>query len=141
MVGQFRPKKLISDIKREFSAAEDLELSVFKSAAKHVLDKSLYSVGLCSQLSIGPSTSLLWSTEGHGHKKGKRSKFMLYHKASICLLFYSFLSIVILYYFFKAIHPCCISIMTYGFGVSLDISSFYPVMQFLSSNLSNICRH
>lgn len=80
LVGQFRPKKLISDIKREFSAAEDLELSVFKSAAKHVLDKSLYSVGLCSQLSIGPSTSLLWSTEGHGHKKGKRSKFMLYHK-------------------------------------------------------------
>ncbi|KAH9733554.1 hypothetical protein KPL70_010618 [Citrus sinensis] len=52
LVGQFRPKKLISDIKREFSAAEDLELSVFTSAAKHVLDKSLYSVGLCSQLSI-----------------------------------------------------------------------------------------
>lgn len=80
LVGQFRPKKLISDIKREFSAAEDLELSVFKSAAKHVLDKSLYSIGLCSQLSIGPSTSLLWSTERHGNKKGKRSKFMLYHK-------------------------------------------------------------
>lgn len=92
MVGQFRPKKLISDIKREFSAAEDLELSVFTSAAKHVLDKSLYSVGLCSQLSIGPSTSLLWSTERHGHKKGKHSKFMLYHKASILpsILFISF---------------------------------------------------
>ncbi|KAK0583284.1 hypothetical protein LWI29_035417 [Acer saccharum] len=79
LVGQFRPKKLISEIKREFSNADELEVSVFRDAAKHFLDKSLYSIALCSQLSLG-SSSLLWNTERHGDKKAHRHKLMLYQK-------------------------------------------------------------
>ncbi|KAJ4727324.1 Protein TRIGALACTOSYLDIACYLGLYCEROL 4 chloroplastic [Melia azedarach] len=80
LIGQLRPKKLISDIKREFSSSSGLELSVIRDAAKHIVDKSHYAIGLCSQLSLGPSSSLLWSTERHGDKKRIRNKLMFYHK-------------------------------------------------------------
>ncbi|KAG4132967.1 hypothetical protein ERO13_D08G065500v2 [Gossypium hirsutum] len=41
LIGQFRPKKLISAIKTELQSADELELSVFRDAANHFLDKSL----------------------------------------------------------------------------------------------------
>ncbi|KAJ0111509.1 hypothetical protein Patl1_00041 [Pistacia atlantica] len=81
LVGQFRPKKLISNVKREFSNADELEVSMFRDTTKHIFDKSLYSIGVCSQLALTPSSSLLWNTERHGERKGLRHKFMLYHKA------------------------------------------------------------
>ncbi|XP_012437565.1 protein TRIGALACTOSYLDIACYLGLYCEROL 4, chloroplastic [Gossypium raimondii] len=80
LIGQFRPKKLISAIKTELQSADELELPVFRDAAKHFLDKSLYSVALATQLSLSPSTSLLWSTERQGEKKGYRNKFKIYHQ-------------------------------------------------------------
>ncbi|PKI67815.1 protein TRIGALACTOSYLDIACYLGLYCEROL 4, chloroplastic [Punica granatum] len=80
LVGQFRPKKLISSIKAEISNVDEWELSAVKDFAKHFLDKSLYSIGLCSQLSLSPSSSVLISTEKHGEKKRRRHKFMLFHK-------------------------------------------------------------
>ncbi|XP_031277562.1 protein TRIGALACTOSYLDIACYLGLYCEROL 4, chloroplastic [Pistacia vera] len=80
LVGQFRPKKLISNVKREFSNADELEVSMFRDTTKHIFDKSLYSIGVCSQLALTPSSSLLWNTERHGERKGLRHKFMLYHK-------------------------------------------------------------
>ncbi|PQP94932.1 protein TRIGALACTOSYLDIACYLGLYCEROL 4 chloroplastic [Prunus yedoensis var. nudiflora] len=80
LIGQFRPKKLISSIKAEFSTNDDMEFPTFKDVAKHVLDKSLYSFGLCTQLLVAPSSSIKLSTEGHGEKKGRRNKFMLFHK-------------------------------------------------------------
>ncbi|KAK1262469.1 hypothetical protein QJS04_geneDACA008728 [Acorus gramineus] len=80
LVGQFRPKKLISSIKSEITGVEELELLSLKDVAKHFLDKSLYSLGLCTQVSPGPDSSLYFTTEAHGDKKGHRSKLMLYHK-------------------------------------------------------------
>ncbi|XWS45773.1 hypothetical protein CRYUN_Cryun14cG0008100 [Craigia yunnanensis] len=80
IIGQFRPKKLISAIKTELQSTDELELSVFRDAAKHFLDKSLYSIALATQLSLSPSSSLLWSTERQGEKKGYRNKFKLYHQ-------------------------------------------------------------
>ncbi|GMJ16149.1 hypothetical protein like AT2G44640 [Hibiscus trionum] len=80
LIGQFRPKKLISAIKTELQSADELELPVFRDAAKHFLDKSLYSIALATQLSLSPSTSLLWSTERQGEKKGYRNKFKIYHQ-------------------------------------------------------------
>ncbi|MFQ6625670.1 hypothetical protein Gotur_005422 [Gossypium turneri] len=55
LIGQFRPKKLISAIKTELQSADELELSVFRDAANHFLDKSLYSIALAAQLSLPPS--------------------------------------------------------------------------------------
>ncbi|KAK9013872.1 hypothetical protein V6N11_041863 [Hibiscus sabdariffa] len=80
VIGQFRPKKLISAIRTELQSADELELPVFRDAAKHFLDKSLYSIALATQLSLSPSTSLLWSTERQGEKKGYRNKFKIYHQ-------------------------------------------------------------
>ncbi|KAK8484523.1 hypothetical protein V6N12_057759 [Hibiscus sabdariffa] len=80
LIGQFRPKKLISAIKTELQSADELELPVLRDAAKHFLDKSLYSIALATQLSLSPSTSLLWSTERQGEKKGYRNKFKIYHQ-------------------------------------------------------------
>ncbi|KAL1156056.1 hypothetical protein V6Z11_A08G066600 [Gossypium hirsutum] len=56
------PKKLISAIKTELQNADELELSVFRDAANHFLDKSLYSIALATQLSL-PPFFLMWSTE------------------------------------------------------------------------------
>lgn len=93
-MGQFRPKKLISSIKAEISSVEEWELSTVKDIAKHLLDKSLYSIGLSSQLSLSPSSSLLISTEKHGDKKRHRHKFSLFHKASDLKLFFFFNSLL-----------------------------------------------
>ncbi|KAF8412831.1 hypothetical protein HHK36_000802 [Tetracentron sinense] len=91
LIGQFRPKKLISSIKAEVAGGDELELPSFKDVAKHFLDKSLYSFNLCSQVSLSPASSLLVSTEGHGERKGRRSKAMLFHKASLIDIFLIFL--------------------------------------------------
>ncbi|XP_073060836.1 protein TRIGALACTOSYLDIACYLGLYCEROL 4, chloroplastic-like isoform X1 [Primulina eburnea] len=80
LIGQFRPKKLISSIKAEVSASEEWDLPLLKETAKHFLDKSLYAVGLCSQITLTSSSSLLLSTEKHGEKKKRRTKAMLFHK-------------------------------------------------------------
>ncbi|OMP00802.1 hypothetical protein COLO4_12352 [Corchorus olitorius] len=84
LVGQFRPKKLISAIKSELRVhtqrTDEFELSVFRDVAKRFLDKSLYSIALATQLSLFTSSSLIWSTEKHGEKKGYRNKFRLYHQ-------------------------------------------------------------
>ncbi|CAL1390470.1 unnamed protein product [Linum trigynum] len=80
LVGQFRPKKLISSIRKEFFNGGELELPAFRNVAKHVLDKSLYSLGFYSQFSPSPSSSVLLSTERHGDKKRPRYKMMLFHK-------------------------------------------------------------
>ncbi|KAK6117767.1 hypothetical protein DH2020_048496 [Rehmannia glutinosa] len=66
LIGQFRPKKLISSIKAEVSAAEEWELPLLKDVAKHFLDKSLYAIGLCSQIALTSTSSLLLSSEKHG---------------------------------------------------------------------------
>lgn len=81
MLGQFRPKKLIDSIKAEISSVDEWELSTLKDVAKHFLDKSLYSLGMCSQLSLLPSTSVLLGTEQLGEKERRRHKLMLFHKA------------------------------------------------------------
>ncbi|GAV71801.1 DUF3769 domain-containing protein [Cephalotus follicularis] len=80
IIGQFRPKKLISSIKAELSNADELELPTIKEAAKHFLDKSLYSIGLCTQLSLSPSSSLLWATQRLGEEKKPRHKLIYYHQ-------------------------------------------------------------
>ncbi|TQD91535.1 hypothetical protein C1H46_022872 [Malus baccata] len=82
LIGQFRPKKLFSSIKAEFTN-DEMGIPTLKDVAKHVLDKSLYSFGLCTQLLLSPSSSINLSSEGHGEKKGCRNKLMLFHKARI----------------------------------------------------------
>ncbi|GER54542.1 At2g44640/F16B22.13 [Striga asiatica] len=83
LVGQFRPKKLLSSIKAEASAAKDWQLPLLKNSAKHFLDKSLYKIGLCTQIALTSSSSLLFSTENHGEGKKRRTKAMLVHQAKI----------------------------------------------------------
>ncbi|CAL5382584.1 unnamed protein product [Camellia sinensis] len=80
LVAQFRPKKLISAIKAEVYSNDEWELPAFKDVAKHFLDKSLYSLGLCSQISLSSATSILLSTEAQGERKGRGTRAMLLHK-------------------------------------------------------------
>lgn len=77
LVGQLRPKKLIAPIDKDGP-----ESQAYKDIPKRLLDKSLYSVALCSQLSVTPTTSVFLSTEGQGDKKKRSTKAMLFHKAS-----------------------------------------------------------
>ncbi|RDX65659.1 Protein TRIGALACTOSYLDIACYLGLYCEROL 4, chloroplastic, partial [Mucuna pruriens] len=77
MTGQFRPRKLIADVKNEISNAEDFDLSTVKDVAKHFINKSLFSFGLTSQFAFPPTTSMLLAVEGHGEKEKLRRKVML----------------------------------------------------------------
>lgn len=83
MTGQFRPRKLIVDIKNEISRANEFNLSTVKGVAKHFIDMSPYSFGLTSQFAFPPSTSMLFALEGHGEKEKCRKKVMVFHKARI----------------------------------------------------------
>ncbi|KMS99870.1 hypothetical protein BVRB_1g017220 [Beta vulgaris subsp. vulgaris] len=83
LAGQFRPKKLISNLKEEVSSVfsgDGSELPSFKDLSKHVMDKSLYALALCAQIPISSSSSLFLSSEAHGERKGRRNKVLLYHK-------------------------------------------------------------
>lgn len=90
LVGQIRPKKLISKLKAEIDVIkeeigptiewEDLELSTFKDLPKCFLDKSFYSLGVCSQLALTKSSSILLSTERSGENEGQRMKAIFAHK-------------------------------------------------------------
>lgn len=83
MVGQFKPKKLFADIKTSISKAEEWDLQLFKDTTKHIVDKSLYSVGLWTQIALGSSSSLLLSAERLGDKEGIRKKLMFVHPVRI----------------------------------------------------------
>ncbi|CAF1701303.1 unnamed protein product [Brassica napus] len=76
LVGQFKPKKLFTDIKANISKAEEWDLQLFKDTTKHIVDKSLYSLGLWTQIALGSSSSLLLSAERLGEKEGLRKKLM-----------------------------------------------------------------
>ncbi|KAJ6822105.1 protein TRIGALACTOSYLDIACYLGLYCEROL 4, chloroplastic [Iris pallida] len=80
LAGQFRPSKLISNIKKEVMSGDEMELPAAKDVAKHILDKSLYALGLFSHISLTEDTSLLFNVERHGEKKGPRSKATLIHR-------------------------------------------------------------
>lgn len=83
LVGQFRPKKLFADIKRDINNAEEWDLQLFKDTTKHIVDKSLYSIGLWTQIALGTSSSLLLSAERLGDKNGLRKKLMFVHPVRI----------------------------------------------------------
>lgn len=91
LVGQFRPKKVISSIKEDLvSDLDNLELlPALKDVATMFLDKTLYSYGLCSQFSPTPFSSVFASTEEHGDRKGRRHKAMFYHRVSVVVSYVS----------------------------------------------------
>ncbi|XP_039685225.1 protein TRIGALACTOSYLDIACYLGLYCEROL 4, chloroplastic isoform X2 [Medicago truncatula] len=80
--GQFRPRKMIVDIKNEICNAAEFNLSTAKSVAKHFIDKSLFSYGLNSQFALSPSTSVLFGLEGHGEKEKHRKKVVFFQELS-----------------------------------------------------------
>ncbi|CAM8990884.1 unnamed protein product [Rhodiola kirilowii] len=80
LVGQFRPKKLISSIKADAARAKDGGLPIFKDMAKRILDKSLYSLGLCSEVSLTDSSSILLTAEAHGERTKRRTKATFYQQ-------------------------------------------------------------
>ncbi|CAH9097215.1 unnamed protein product [Cuscuta epithymum] len=92
LVGQVRPKKLISKLKEEINAIReeigpkiewvDLELSTFKGLPKCFIDKSFYWLGACSHLSLTDSSSVLLNMEKPGEREGQRLKAMFMHKLS-----------------------------------------------------------
>ncbi|MED6111634.1 hypothetical protein PIB30_053984 [Stylosanthes scabra] len=79
VTGQFRPRKLIAEIKNEISNIEEFDISIVKDVAKHFLDKSMFSLGIHSEFALTSSTSASISVEGHP-EKGRRQKLKVYHK-------------------------------------------------------------
>lgn len=108
LVGQIRPKKLVAAIDRDGSESE-----AYKDIPKRLLDKSLYSIALCSQLAVTPTTSVFLSTEGQGEKKKRSTKAMLFHKASTVPNFIDLLW-GYLYSCTGSVYMCCVLFFLLG---------------------------
>lgn len=80
LVGQVRPKTLLANLKNELSLVEELDMTAVKDVAENFLEKSVYSIGLLSQIALTSSTSLLFSMEKHAERKGSSPKFLMYHQ-------------------------------------------------------------
>ncbi|XP_021756447.1 protein TRIGALACTOSYLDIACYLGLYCEROL 4, chloroplastic-like [Chenopodium quinoa] len=83
LAGQMRPNKLLSNIKREIFSAftgDEAEIPSVKNVTRHVFDQSLYALALCTHIPITSNSSLYLSSEGHGERKGRRNKLLLFHK-------------------------------------------------------------
>ncbi|KAI3946853.1 hypothetical protein MKW98_003416 [Papaver atlanticum] len=80
MLGQFNVQKLVTSMK-ESSKQQPRDSSWRKNLGKHFCDKSLYALGLCSDISIGPDDTLLLSSElSGGDKKSRRNKAVFHHR-------------------------------------------------------------
>lgn len=79
LVGQLRPLKLLSSVKAEAFRA-DSTVPRFKRVVKKFIDKSFYSIGLCSHLDLSESTSVMLNAEKDGQSKNRRTKAILLHK-------------------------------------------------------------
>lgn len=88
LLGQIRPKKLISNIRAEIQLVEEWDMTAAKDIAVHFLEKSMYSIGLLCQIAVTSSTSLLLTTEKHVERTGSTQKFLLYHQAITITLLY-----------------------------------------------------
>eukprot|EP01018_Ginkgo_biloba_P012234 Gb_04973 [translate_table: standard] len=81
LTGQFR-------VQQSFSYGQGTVSKNIQSSAasgrcnpfKYLLNQSLYALGLCSRISLGPHTSLTASSEFPGNKKGCRSRAIIRHK-------------------------------------------------------------
>lgn len=79
LVGQIRPRKLLSSLKAEAFRA-DPKVSRFKRVFKKFFDKSFYSFGSSSYLELGSSTSVLLNVEKDGQRKNRHTKAVVHHK-------------------------------------------------------------
>ncbi|KAI3684033.1 hypothetical protein L1987_84555 [Smallanthus sonchifolius] len=76
VLGQFNLQKLTSSIKKNDQSPW------FQSIARHLSDKSLYAIDLCSEFFLTPDDSLLLSLESYGDDdyKTPRKKAVFHHK-------------------------------------------------------------
>ncbi|XP_024964383.1 protein TRIGALACTOSYLDIACYLGLYCEROL 4, chloroplastic [Cynara cardunculus var. scolymus] len=79
LVGQIRPRKLLSSLKAEAFRA-DPKVSRFKRIFKKFFDRSFYSFGSSSLLELGPSTHVLLSVEKDGQRKNRCTKAIVNHQ-------------------------------------------------------------
>nr|GMD77525.1 protein TRIGALACTOSYLDIACYLGLYCEROL 4, chloroplastic [Ipomoea batatas] len=79
LLGQLNVQKLISSIRNKGSVHPS-ESSWLQTVRRHLSDKSLYALNLCSELLLTPEDILLVSLEAHGDVKTARKKAVFHHK-------------------------------------------------------------
>ncbi|RVX21771.1 Protein trigalactosyldiacylglycerol 4, chloroplastic [Vitis vinifera] len=79
LLGQFNFQKFVSSVK-EGRLLQPSESSWLQGIGRRFSDKSLYALGLSSELLITPDDTLLVSLEAYGDKKVPRKKAVFLHK-------------------------------------------------------------
>jgi hypothetical protein len=59
--------------------------SWLKSFGRHLRQKSLYALGLCSEFQLTPDDTLLFGLDSYDYTDKPRGKAVFRHKVSICL--------------------------------------------------------
>uniref|UniRef100_A0A2P2KEC9 Uncharacterized protein MANES_03G212100 n=1 Tax=Rhizophora mucronata TaxID=61149 RepID=A0A2P2KEC9_RHIMU len=77
LLGQFNLQKFVSSLKEK---TDDFQSSPLQTIGRHLRDKSLYALGLCSELLLTPDDVLLLSLDTCGYGKTSRKKAILHHK-------------------------------------------------------------
>ncbi|KAJ8768219.1 hypothetical protein K2173_021159 [Erythroxylum novogranatense] len=76
-LGQFNLQKFVSSLKHDEDSQSS---SALHRMGRHLLDKSLYALGFCSELLLTPDDTLLFSLDTYGHSRKSRKKAVFHHK-------------------------------------------------------------
>lgn len=82
MLGQFNVQKFVTSVKDD-QLNQSNESSLLDTMGKHLHDKSLYALDICSEMLLTPDDTLQVSVEANVQDKVPRKKAVLHHKASV----------------------------------------------------------
>lgn len=79
LLGQFNVQKFVTAVKDD-QLNQSNESSLLDAMGKHLHDKSLYALDLCSEMLLTPDDTLQVSVEANAQDKVPRKKTVLHHK-------------------------------------------------------------
>ena len=81
-MGQFNFQKFLSSVNEGGGLLQPSNSSWLQGIGRHFSDKSLYALGLSSELLITPDDTLVVGLEAHGDNKAPRKKAVFRHKVN-----------------------------------------------------------
>ncbi|PKI36034.1 hypothetical protein CRG98_043609 [Punica granatum] len=79
-LGQFNLQKFVSLVRKRDGLTEGAESSWLQGVKKHIRDKSLYSLNLCSEMLLSHDDTLLISSEEYANGRSPRRKVVFQHE-------------------------------------------------------------
>lgn len=83
-LGQFNLQRFMTSVKSSGESPGSVS-SWLKSFQRHLKQKSLYALGLCSEVLLTPDDTLMFGLDSYGYIDKQRIKAVFHHKVSVSL--------------------------------------------------------